>query len=148
LLWKREGTEEYLFTNLLEDLHAKYNFSRLPDNYFFQRSPLPKLPSEINLPENAVIPATTVQDARRLSRYLYPLYDYKIPLDKNWIDLSVDKRIPLPSSMKIANETAGANFPIYRTNLISQVHMLRKYYKFRVISDLPGNQICQIFKQS
>jgi hypothetical protein len=135
LPWKRGGTEDYSFLDLLKDLHAKYSFLQLPENYFFQRTPLPKFPGTIKFPDDITVPATTVQDARRLSRYLFPLYNYEIPLDKNWINLEADKRSPLPSSMEEANVGAGTNFPVYRTNLLTQVRMLRKQYKFYKIPE-------------
>ena len=58
-----------------------------------------------------------------------------MPLDKNWINFDADKRLLLPKSINEANQGAGTNFPVFRTNLCTQVHMLRKHYKFRVIPE-------------
>ncbi|RHZ85390.1 hypothetical protein Glove_66g70 [Diversispora epigaea] len=98
---------------------TKYTVRKLPDSYFFARIPFFDLPKNIILPKEITVPVTSVLDAKKLLRYFYLLYNYNIPLNKNWNNFDKDKRIPLPRLIKNANAKARINFPVDR-----------KHYKF------------------
>jgi len=135
LPWKRGGTEDYSFKDLIRELGTHYNFEKLPENYFYQRTKLPNSPKQIQIPQEIKVPATCIVEARELSRFLYPLYEYEVPLGKQWINYELDKRIPLPEDMKVAEAGSGIKLPIRRINLKTEIKKLRKYYKFKLLPD-------------